>query len=58
MTIQIVEDDGALSDGIVLALREPEQEFLDFMGETQPMRTLFDADEEHEAQIEEWLTSY
>ena len=24
MTIQIVEDDGALSDGIVLALREPE----------------------------------
>lgn len=36
----------------------PEQEFLDFMGETQPMRTLFNADEEHEAQIEEWLTSY
>ena len=28
MTIQIVEDDGALSDGIVLALREPELYFV------------------------------
>ena len=36
----------------------PEEEYLDFMGEAQPMRTLFNAEAEKETQIEEWLSSY
>ena len=37
---------------------QQEEEYLDFMGEAQPMRTLFNAEAEKETQIEEWLSSY
>lgn len=36
----------------------PEQEFLDFIGQRQPMRTLFDVEPEHEAAIEQWISDY
>lgn len=36
----------------------PEQEFLDFMGEQQPMRTLFNVEPEQEQQMQQWLTAY
>ncbi len=36
----------------------PEQEFLDFMGEQQPMRSLFNVEPEQEQQMQQWLTAY
>lgn len=36
----------------------PEEEFLDFMGEQQPMRTLFNVDPAQEQQMQQWLTAY
>ncbi len=36
----------------------PEEEFFDFMGKKQPMRTLIEVKEEQEAQFEKWLDSY
>lgn len=36
----------------------PDTEFLDFYGEQQPMRTLFDVEKKHEVQMEEWLADY
>lgn len=36
----------------------PEEEYLDFMGEQQPMRTLFNVEEDCEEQVEQWLSSY
>lgn len=34
------------------------KQFLDFYGEQQPMRTLFDVEKKHEVQMEEWLADY
>ena len=36
----------------------PSNVFLQFLGEHTPMRTVFDADEESEAVLETWLSSY
>lgn len=36
----------------------PEDEYLDFMGESQPMRTLFDVEAAHEEEIEGWISDY
>lgn len=36
----------------------PEGEFLDFMGEQQPMRSLFNVEPEQEQQMQQWLTAY
>lgn len=36
----------------------PEQEFLDFMGVQQPMRTLFNVEPEQEQQMQQWMTAY
>lgn len=36
----------------------PEEEFIDFMGEQQPMRTLFNVEDEQEGQMEQWLSDY
>lgn len=36
----------------------PDTEFLDFYGEQQPMRTLFDVEKKYEVQMEEWLADY
>lgn len=36
----------------------PEQEFLEFMGEQQPMRTLFNVDPDQEQPMQQWLTAY
>lgn len=36
----------------------PEQEFLDFMGEQQPMRSLFNVEPEQQQQMQQWLTAY
>lgn len=36
----------------------PEAEFLDFMGDQQPMRTLINVDAEHEEKMEKWLEDY
>lgn len=36
----------------------PEQEYLDFMGEQQPMRTLINVKKEKEEKIEKWLENY
>lgn len=36
----------------------PEQEFLDFIGERQPMRTLINVEEDQETAIESWLANY
>lgn len=36
----------------------PEQEYLDFMGEQQPMRTLFNVKKEQEEKIQSWLEEY
>lgn len=36
----------------------PEEEYLDFFGDQQPMRTLFDVKEKYEPQMEEWLSQY
>ncbi|WP_286153703.1 ABC transporter permease, partial [Sporofaciens musculi] len=36
----------------------PEGEYLDLMGEQQPMRTLFNAAPEQEAALDEWLSDY
>lgn len=36
----------------------PEEEFLDFMGEQQPMRTLFNVAPEQEQQMQQWLAAY
>lgn len=36
----------------------PAEEFLDFMGEQQPMRTLFNVDASQEQAIEQWLDTY
>ncbi|MGN1166011.1 MAG: FtsX-like permease family protein, partial [Lachnospiraceae bacterium] len=36
----------------------PEQEYLDFMGEQKPMRTLINVKKEKEEKIEKWLENY
>lgn len=36
----------------------PEEEFLNFMGNQQPMRTLINVDAEHEENMEKWLEDY
>lgn len=36
----------------------PEEEYLDFYGEQQPMRTLFNVEKDRRAAVEEWLTDY
>lgn len=36
----------------------PEEEYLDFCGEQQPMRTLFNVKKDRRAAVEEWLTDY
>lgn len=36
----------------------PEAEFLDFMGNQQPMRTLINVDAEHAEKMEKWLEDY
>lgn len=36
----------------------PENEYLDFMGESQPMRTIFDVEEEYEDDVEGRLSDY
>lgn len=36
----------------------PEEEYLDFVGPTQPMRTLFNVEKEYEEQLEEWVEEY
>ena len=36
----------------------PETEYLDFMGKTQPMRTLFNVKEKQEKAMEEWMADY
>ena len=36
----------------------PEEEYLDFIGEQQPMRTLFNVAADQEEAIEEWLSDY
>lgn len=36
----------------------PEEEFLDFVGKQQPMRTVFNVKDGKEEQVEDWLTQY
>lgn len=36
----------------------PEGEFLDLMGESQPMRTIFNVKKEQEEKMEEWMENY
>ncbi len=36
----------------------PENEYLDFMGDSQPMRTIFDVEAGYEEQTEKWITDY
>lgn len=36
----------------------PEEEYLDLMGEQQPMRTIFNVDKEHEEKMETWIADY
>ncbi len=36
----------------------PEEEYLDLMGDQQPMRTIFNVDKEHEEKMEKWVDDY
>jgi len=36
----------------------PEDEFLDFLGEQQPMRTLINVEKKYDGKMEEWLSDY
>jgi len=36
----------------------PEEEYLDLMGDQQPMRTIFNVDKEHEEKMEKWMDDY
>ena len=36
----------------------PEEEYLDLMGEQQPMRTIFDVEKEQEEKMEQWMADY
>lgn len=36
----------------------PENEFLDFMGKRQPMRTIFNVNPDQEEQVEKWVAGY
>lgn len=45
---------GAFENNYILL----DEEYLDFLGQTQPMRTLFNVEKEQEQTIEKWLSNY